>query len=191
MIHIRKGAAIFSQSSATFGKLIRWGQRAPGEKPSRVNHSIVVVEDGDWPAPSLYYEPLIVEADAKTRKGFLGWYHQNDRLVVWDVEMTDEEREIVAREALSKVGRPYGALQLVGQLLDNKLFFGRKVTRRLFRYDPLDICSRVLTESWEKVGIRSFGYGASPDDQDDFLRAHDVIDGRKATCLLDEIGRVT
>ncbi len=195
MIHVPKAAVILTQSKARFAKFVRWGERKWGEPPSRVSHSILVTDAGDWPAPSLYFEPSIIESDVKVRTGALGTYHAADKLVVWDIEMGDEERDRVVQHALTHEGRPYAGLQLLGQLLDNKLLFGLNVFRRLSKADPLDICSSLVGESLEMVDIRLGppGYAQSPDDQDDFLRAcvagKKEIKGRKVICLLDEIGQ--
>lgn len=194
MIYVPKAALILSRGNSTLGKLIRWGQRTWGEAPSRVNHSILCTGDGWWPAQYSLREPQIVESDKVVRTGPLSKYHAGDALVIYDIEMTEEERALVVADALRHQGRPYAVLQLVGQLVDNKLFFGRNVLRRLFRHDPLDICSRLTGDALARVGVKLGvpGYAQSPDDQDDALRAAlegtGLVCGRRVRCLLDELG---
>ena len=172
MIYIPKGALILSQGNSSLGKLIRWGQRSWREAPSRVNHSLLTIQGGVWPPNGWFAAPIIAESDAVVRTGSLAKLHASDKLVIWDIDMTERERNIVARDVERHRGRPYAVLQLFGQLIDNKLLFGANVFRRLAKYDPLDICSHLTGDAFQKVDI-SFGepgYAQSPDDQDDYLR---------------------
>jgi len=198
MIYVPRASIVLTRSNTWLGKLIRWG-----EKKARVNHSIIVEKGGWWPpfwadegrhfAP----EPRIIEADRVMRRGTLSRYHSKDKLVVYDIEATEEERALVVEDAARHVGRPYAVLQLFGQLIDNRLLGGRNVFRRLSKLDPLDICSELTGNAWGRVGV-AFGlpgYALSPDNQDDFLR--DAVRRgwlkdrtgrvRKVSCLLDEI----
>lgn len=183
MTYIPRGAIALSASKTKLAGLIRWGQRTWGEPPSKVNHSLLIDEGGWWPpffadpdptgmAPVLP-EPRIVESDKTVRRGTLAEYHALDKLVIFDIEMTEEERALVVADADKHTGRPYAVLQLFGQLIDNKLLFGRNVFRRLAKVDPLDICSHLTGDAFAKIGVTfgEPGYAQSPDDQDDFLRA--------------------
>jgi hypothetical protein len=194
MMYIPKGALILTRGKGWFAKVILWGQKSWGESPSRVNHSLLVVEGGFYPSPKLTREPIIIESDAVVRTGFLSHYHRNDKLVVYDLGLTEEERDLVCEHAGRHSGAPYAVLQLIGQLIDNKLFFGLNIFRRLSRIDPLDICSRLTGEAFASIGI-TFGepdYAQSPDDQDDFLRLAILhggkVHGRPVRCLIDEVG---
>ena len=146
-----------------------------------------MVEPGEWPATNSVWEPIITESASVVRTVALGC-HKHDKLVIWDIEMTEEERALVAGDVSRHQGRPYALLQLFGQLIDNKLLFGANVFRRLAKYDPLDICSHLTGDAFQRIGITfgEPGYAQSPDDQDDFLRAHSTINGRKVTLLWDD-----
>ena len=206
MIYVPKGALILSHSGSLLGKIIRWGERKWDEKSVRVNHSMLVVEAGYWPVTEWSNEaqawvpgngkpdPIIVESDVTVRTTHLS-IHSADKLVMYDVEMTEEERGLVAAEAGHHQGHPYAAMQLFAQLIDNKLLFGHNVFRRLCSVDPLDICSKLTGQAFQRIGV-TFGlpgYAQSPDDQDEWLRNRVTLTDamgriRKVTTLWDDIG---
>lgn len=188
MIYVPRGALILTRGNSWLARLIRWGQRAPGEPASRVNHSLLVIEPGYWPATNKLDEPVIIESDRVVRVARLG-IHAADKMIIWDIEMTEAERVLVASDAMRHKGRPYAVLQLIGQLIDNKLLRGLNFFRRLAAKDPLDICSHLTGDALAGVGIVLGvpGYAQSPDDQDDFLRKNAAVSGRRVQLLLDDL----
>ncbi len=194
MIHVPKATAIFSQSNSKMGRLTRWGSTSRGEAPTLTNHSMACSIAGTWPAASTYFEPMVIESQKTVVEGPLSERHAKDKFSMYDIEMTPDERDRVVRYARSRLGRVYGASQLLPQLFDNKILGGRVFLRRLWKLSPLDICSRLLDESMEQVGIKLSPQGkvGTPDDQEDALRLCFLggmkLDGRTVTCLLDQIG---
>ena len=165
MIHpvLLPGDLVLTRSSSVLGRFIRWGERSRNEPPSRFNHGLVAVA-----SPS-----TIVEADLKVRRCSLWDYHETDGVVIYrPLGLTAEQIAAIVAEAERWVGKPYPALELFPYLLDNKLFGGRHVFRRILKPSPLGVCSRMARIAFGKAGLTFGKPEPDPDDMDDFCQAH-------------------
>jgi hypothetical protein len=166
MTQILPGDIVLTRGNSWLAKAIRWGERTSGEDPSVVNHAAIVVEGGDLSSA------VIVESDLRVRRVPIGKHHSTDGVYVFRLpELTYDQRAFLVVEAEKLVGKQYGYLQILAQLVDHKLFAGRIIARRLLKKSPLDICSRLVAELFEKLGI-VFGtpaFAATPDDLFDWF----------------------
>lgn len=206
----RPGDIIVTAGKGKLARTIRWGQRSlrfkssfpfiGREPPSIVNHMLGTVFSG-WVYPNTTASDqslaFIIESDLKVRGGSLWKFHSEDDVWVFrPLNVPEPELASICRRVMRKLGRPYSFLQLPAQLIDHKLFGGRTVVRWLFRFSPLDVCSRLWVEEFGKFGYH-FGvpdFSATPDDVWDFATAHrdkyglvygtppeDIIQGRRSS----------
>ena len=184
----KRGDIVLTAGKGKLARLIRWGQRSlhfkksfpfiGQEPPSRTNHMTGTVYSG-WVYPNLRVSDqslaFIVESDVKVRGGTLWEHHSGDDIWIFrPLNVPDWQLATICRRVEQKLGRPYSFLQLPAQLIDHKLFGGRAVLRWLFRFSPLDVCSRLWVEEFGRFGYH-FGvpdFSATPDDAWDFAIAH-------------------
>lgn len=159
-----------SQSLGTLGRLIRWATRQKGEPGSLVNHSFLVVNNSDR-----LEDVEIVEAVSRVRIGRLVEFYggTGKRVELWRAtNLSDADRDRVRSAALARVGRRYPYHRLLFQLIDEKLFKGRLVVRRLGFLGRWRICTPLVAECFFLAGY-SFGLKspaeANPDNVRDFM----------------------
>lgn len=165
------GDLVFTDSGGLLGSLIGWGTRGRGEEPTKAKH-VAIVDDYLRPMA----EAVIIEAVAGwgVRRGPMDqWYDFTDQVCVWRPKnLPAFEREAIATHARGRVGQWYPWSKLLLHLVDEKLFKGRNVTRKLQVFDPL-VCSGVAGEAY---GSRGWTFGGrdpralTPDDMEDFCR---------------------
>jgi hypothetical protein len=150
------------------GRAIRWGQRTRGEEPSVVNHAAIVVAPGD------IFSAIIVESDLKVRRVPIGQHHAKDLVIVFRLPLSQAQMDQIVAGAEAQIGKRYGYLQIVAQLIDHKLFGGKVRARRLLKASPRDICSRLVAEQLDNAGwdLGVEPYAATPDDLHDVLVVH-------------------
>ena len=157
------GDIVLTFSTTKLGRFIRWGERSRGEAPSRVNHGALAVKSPE----------TIVEADVKARRCSIWDHHLTDGIIVYrPLDLTAEQIAVIVAEAEQWPGRIYPVQQLFPFLLDNKLFGGRHVFRRLMKFDPLAVCSRIVAIAYGKVGLTFGRVEPDPDDIDDYCSTH-------------------
>jgi len=123
------------KTNGFFGLLIRIGTT------SRWNHAIVYVGDGRAVSADPIGVKLVNIADYKD----IAWNRHE--------QLTDEQREHIAKNALSFVGRPYDfftiallALRILGLKLNLPMF------TYLSKKDGF-ICSELVAEAYDKAGV--------------------------------------
>jgi hypothetical protein len=160
----------FTHGNGIISKIIRFGERHPGDWISLVNHTGIVVEQGTIGSAD------IIEALVKVRKHTL-WsqYHdRSDKVAIFrPLNLSNEHKSIIVNKALDYEGRTYGYLKIGTHTLD---YFtgGRYIFRRLTNSDRYPICSWVVAQSYSKVGL-TFGCSpgqANPDDIWDYCTGH-------------------
>lgn len=156
------GDIVLTGSSSIMGRLIRWGETSPRETKSYFNHASLLVA-----APA-----IIVESAWHVRRCSLWDYHSDDRIVAYRPPYANaEERLYVIAYAGSWVGKKYPVGHLFSYLIDNKIFRGRTVTRRLLPGDK-GVCSSLVTYALREVGMYLGKDEPDPDDIHDYCRTH-------------------
>lgn len=147
------------RSSSLFGRLIRIFTRSRGEAPTRVNHVEIMVDSVN-----------VVGSGATTLlrpfKEAYGSAPPGTLYIARKVDLTDEQRQVIAAKARSYVGRKYGWLKIVAHFLDRVVFGGHYVTRRLCLIDQYPICSWEVAWSYDAAGL-NFGVPPGQADPDD------------------------
>lgn len=171
-IRVRKGDLVGVQGRAWMSRAIRWVTRRKWEPRSLVNHHAIIVNDGPLE------DAIVVEAVGKVRRGkLLDFYGgKSAKVEVWRViNVTLEERDIVAGVAETLVGKKYPYHHLLFQFLDEVVLNGRYIFRRLADLDPFYVCTPLAVACYWAVGKR-FGFKspnqANPDNLRDFLEAN-------------------
>lgn len=169
-IELLPGDIFLSRGNAPHKKIIRLGERTIGEKPSRVNHTgmIVMQSIAMW---AHCVEALVTVQEHPIWDAYHGT--RDDVAVYRCKDLTDEQRKDLARYARSYKGRKYGWLKIGTHFLD-WCVGGAYFFRRLTNSDKYPICSWVVAQSYSKLGL-NFGCdpgAANPDDIDDYVLSH-------------------
>lgn len=153
------GDVVLFRGDSIVSRLIRWGSRSWGEPPSVVNHVGIMIG----------FKEIVEASDRTKRHKFLRppkncWVYRNKRL-------SPADRQLLREKALKYVGTKYGRLKIVAHTLDRLLFFNRYVARRLCFMDSYPICSWLVANCYDVLGI-DFGVDAgeaTPDDIWDYI----------------------
>lgn len=160
-------ADIFLVRGKSFlSKAIRFFTRAPGEKPSTVSHVGLITTPGDIRTATA------VEALNKVRRAPFAKHVGETVEVYRPTNLKEWEVHRIARVAEQYVGRPYGYLKIITQMIDGGLLFGHYITRRLTNSDIFPICSWLVAHAYLSAG-KDFGVhpgAATPDDIEDFVK---------------------
>lgn len=160
----------FTRGYSLLSRLIRIGEKHPGDWNVVINHTGIVVEEGTISTA------CVIEARSRVLKHTL-WsaYHtQPDLVSIYrPLGLTDEQRGIIVNKALDYKDRTYGYLKIFTNSLD---FFsgGHYIFRRLTNDDNYPICSWVVSHAYSKVDL-TFGCPpgqATPDDIWDYCKGH-------------------
>lgn len=156
----------FTRGTGLFSRLIRIGERAPGEEASVVNHVGIAVQYGPINVAN------VIEALVTVKKHTLyeQYHNKKDRVAIFrPANLTFEQKLEILVKADSYVGKKYGWLKISTHTLD--YFTGRHyIFRRLTHNDNYPICSWVVSHSYKAAGL-DFGCPpgmADPDDIWDF-----------------------
>lgn len=148
---MRRGDVLLFHSKSKLGRLVREGQRIPGQKYApAVSHVALVVKSGE-PAREPFAE--IVEGSDKARRVRLFDKHADDFVWCYRPVMVPEywlERAVRMVEA--RVGEPYSFFELPAKGIDNKLFGGRVVVRWATRIIWGANCDGLVAEPFARVG---------------------------------------
>jgi hypothetical protein len=116
---------------------------------------------------------VIVEALQHVKKRYLadgyGGKNSPDMAVFRPINLTEDQRFIVASKANTYVGKDYGYLKILAHLGD-WLLQGAYFFRRFVQLDKYPICSWLVAHAYSFIG-KDFGVdarAASPDDIWDF-----------------------
>jgi len=163
------GDLIFCHGSNWISRAIRWAAEHKGDETPYANHVAGFISPTD-----------IVEALWHvTRNVYAACGTGTSPNQVWrNKSLTAENRQAVAAQALTYMGRDYGTGKIVLHLGDALLTkaMGHEVYlfRRAANIDKYPICSWVWAEAYDKVlGLR-FGLPpneASPDDMQNYVKA--------------------
>ncbi len=153
------GDVVLFRGDSIVSRLIRWGSRSWGEAPSVVNHVGIMIG----------FSEIVETSDKTKRHKFIRppkncWVYRNKRLL-------PANRQLLREKALEYVGTKYGKLKIIAHGVDHLLFFDRYVARRLLFMDSYPICSWLVANCYEEIGI-GFGVAAgeaTPDDIWDYV----------------------
>jgi len=171
------GDILFTASTALLGRLIRWGERSPGETAPSVNHAAIVVACAP-PLGDAYWDATIVEAMRHVQRVPLRSSHSKDSVFAFrPVNVPLEALDAIVATAEKRVGEAYSYVAIAEQLVDSKLFGGKVVARALGAGDKVPICSRLVAQAYGAQGY-DFGlpgYAADPDTMLRFCLTHPKI----------------
>jgi hypothetical protein len=164
-----KPADIFlTRGNSFISNAIRFFSRTIGESRTKVNHVGLIVEEGTLQTC------VAVEALSKVKKHTLwseyGPNHDDQVAIFRPLNLTEEEKKLIAGEALEQVNKKYGYLKIVTHMLDWFLL-GAYVFRRFTQSGKYPICSWLVAHAYSKAG-KNFGCeagAAQPDDIWDFV----------------------
>ena len=164
---VAKGDTFFTRSNSWLGRLIRWGEKDPGEEAAWTNHAGVVVEDGWIGDPGIpgYKEAIVIEALSTVRKGPLKLNGVDVRVFRPIPVYTPMEKVYFVTEANKFLGEKYGWWKLFLQLGDRAIFRGRKVLSNISFIDKRPICSYLsakVNNAARKLGSKGPGYAYWP-----------------------------
>jgi len=160
----------FTRGNGLFSKLIRLGEKTPGDLISIVNHTGIITEPGTIKTAN------VIEALWKVEHHTLWsqYHNKKDEVAIFrPIGIDDEQKTIIVNKALDYEGRNYGWLKIATHAGD---FFigGHYFFRRLTDDDKYPICSWVVAHSYGKAGLH-FGCDpgqANPDDIWDYCINH-------------------
>lgn len=163
------GDVFLTYGAGFFSKLIRFFTRTIGESRTQVNHTGIVVTEGDLE------DCLIVETLLRVRKHKL-WKRygpfSHDKVAVYrPINLTPAETDTIVAKALEQVGKKYGIFTAIGHLLD-WLLLGAYVFRKITQNRDYPICSWLVAYAFAKAG-KTFDVqpgAAQPDDIWDFIQ---------------------
>lgn len=172
---VRAGDILFVRGSGILSRLIAWGERSKDESESAYpSHVALIVDD----------RGAIVEANSdgvdRTPDLFAKYSDAAHRVALYrPIGLSNIERLVMTNAGRRMVGSRYGYVELFVHLVDQKLFGGNVVARRLLKYAParFEICSKVVAQAYAAIGRGWFGvppYAAEPDDIYRWVRAHPV-----------------
>lgn len=160
----------FTRGYGLFSRLIRLGEKNPGDLISIINHTGISTESGTLKTAN------VIEALWKVEHHTL-WEQYNgkrDEVAIFrPLFLNDEEKKIIVNKALDYKGRDYGWLKIVTHAADF-FFGGTYLFRRITNDDKYPICSWVVAHAYGKVGYH-FGCDpgqANPDDIWDYCINH-------------------
>ena len=171
VINLLPGDIFLTYGAGFFSKLIRFFSRSIGESRTQVNHTGIVVSEGDL------QNCQVVETLLRVRKHKLWKRYGRSKLtkvaVYRPINLTPEEISTIVAKALSQLGKRYGAHVIIGHFLD-WLLLGAYVFRRIFKSRDYPICSWLVADSFAAAG-KDFGVepgAAQPDDIWDFIQVN-------------------
>lgn len=163
------GDVFLTYGAGFFSKLIRFFTRNIGESRTQVNHSGIVVAQGDLESCE------VVETLLRVRKHRLwkryGPFSQDKVAIYRPINLTPEETDTIVVQAVKQVGKRYGIFTVVGHLLD-WLLMGAYVFRRILQSKNYPICSWLVAYAFARAG-KNFNVepgAAQPDDIWDFIQ---------------------
>ncbi len=163
------GDVFLTYGAGFFSKLIRFFTRTIGESRTQVNHSGIVVAEGDLESCE------VVETLLRVRKHRL-WNRygpfSHDKVAIYrPINLTPEEMDTIVVQAVKQVGKRYGIHTVIGHLLD-WLLLGAYVFRRILQSKNYPICSWLVAYAFARAG-KNFNVepgAAQPDDIWDFIQ---------------------
>ena len=163
------GDVFLTYGAGFFSKLIRFFTRTIGESRTQVNHSGIVVAEGDLESCE------VVETLLRVRKHRL-WNRygpfSHDKVAIYrPINLTPEETDTIVVQAVKQVGKRYGIHTVIGHLLD-WLLLGAYVFRRILQSKNYPICSWLVAYAFARAG-KNFNVepgAAQPDDIWDFIQ---------------------
>lgn len=162
---------VCTRSKSKLGGLIRFFTRRIGEPRTKVNHVGIIAVGGTST------NAIIVEALKRVRREWFasayGGKSAPDVAIFRPLNLTEDERYIVAAKAETYAGRGYGYLKILAHMGD-WILQGAYVFRRLVGSDKYPICSWLVAHAYSFIG-KTFGVdagAASPDDIWDFCIAN-------------------
>jgi len=165
----RKGDIGGTQGTAWLSRAIRWATRQHWEPKSLVNHTLLVVNDCDR-----IEDVEVVEALGRVRHHKLvDRYAGRGKVELWrPLNVDDEQRDRIVARIMEHVGNWYPWHRLIFHFIDERLFGGRMVARRLACVKSWGVCTpMVMLAYWPEdlhFGLES-PFQGNPDNLRDFL----------------------
>ena len=163
------GDVFLTYGAGFFSKLIRFFTRTIGESRTQVNHTGIVVTEGDLESCE------VVETLLRVRKHKLwkryGPFSYDKVAIFRPINLTSEETDTIVAKAVEQIGKRYGVFTVIGHLLD-WLLLGAYVFRRITLSSNYPICSWLVAYAFARAG-KNFNVepgAAQPDDIWDFIQ---------------------
>lgn len=165
----QKGDIGGTRGTAWLSRAIRWATRQCWEPKSVVNHTFLVVNNCDRIEDVEIVEALARVRHHKLHKRYVG----KGEVEIWrPLNVDTEQRARIAARALEFVGRWYPWHRLLLHLVDEKIFSGRVVMRRLAVVESWAVCTPLaMLAYWPEnlhFGLES-PFEGNPDNLRDFL----------------------
>ena len=168
-VNLLPGDVFLTYGAGFFSKLIRFFTRTIGESRTKVNHTGIVVTEGDLENCQVV-ETLLRVRKHKLWKRYGPFSH--DKVAIYrPINLTTPETDTIVEKAVAQVGKRYGIFTVIGHLLD-WLLLGAYVFRRILQSKDYPICSWLVAYAFAKAG-KDFNVepgAAQPDDIWDFIQ---------------------
>ena len=162
---------MLTRGNSVFPVAIRLFSRGWGEDKTIFNHAGIVVTMGTIKTAQMV-EALWTVQGHTIQETYAG---TGTEVAVYRCkDLSDLERALLGIYASEYIGRWYGIPKIITQGIDKLLFFDKYVSRRITRSDKFPICSWVVSQTYNKLGL-DFGVdpgAADPDDIGDYVTKH-------------------
>lgn len=168
-VELLAGDIVLVSGDSAIARAIKALTRSRGEEPTVANHVGIIVH------PGKVRDALIGEALERVVVRPLMAYAGCERIkIIRAINLSDQERWIVANHVAAREGQKYGALKLLPQAIDGVLGWlsgeDTVLARRVSLFPNLPICSYLAGMAYREIG-KDFGVpamAANPDEIDDF-----------------------
>lgn len=173
------GDIMLTRGDGVYSKCIRVASRGWGEDKTFFNHAGIVVTEGTIKTARMV-EALWTVKNHTIWNAYAG---TDTKVAIYRCnDLSPLERDLLGIYASEYIGRWYGVPKIITQAIDKLFFFDKYVARRITNSDRFPICSWVVAQAYDKLGL-SFGVEpgqADPDDIGDFIFDHP----EKYSCVL-------
>lgn len=166
------GDIVLTSSDSWVGQAIRFGTQEPGEDPTLVQHSEVLVDTYGTSVGAL-------GSGVVARNLRMAYERTNTQVAIFRANnISDETRAALADDAATYVGKRYGYAKILLHVVDGLLWrlipplSGRPMLTSLSFMESFPICSYLVGKVYARQGL-FFDVppgAASPDDIDDYVR---------------------
>jgi hypothetical protein len=185
MIYAQSGDLFFTSGEGWLANAIQWAEQIEGEAETEVNHTGAVIHGG-WMVPPISQAIAPEErlqyaqvSEALWHVKKWQWYQnhkdqENYTVEVWRHNLlTIEEIDRAVQYWTKQTGQRYGWWKLGAHLVDNKIFRGARIFRRLLgKVERRPICSFHAARGYSLIGVDFGGPAneATPDSMHDWVK---------------------
>ena len=168
----RKGDIVGTLGYHPISVAIQWATRSKNEPESFSNHNEIIVNDCDLLRD---VETVAAMGSGVERHKLCEVYAgKRDQVEIWRaLNFSDEDRELIADAAIKHIGHKYPYHRILLQLIDEKIFGGKFVVRRLAFSENFFVCTPLVVHAIWAADYR-FGFKspaqANPDNLRDYLQ---------------------